>query len=188
LFTIIVEKALPSVRRCVYIMKFIVWEKPYKRRFANWVVVNILIVPITLTMVYAYTFSDFDFPSMLAFVILFFGLNTSFYLTAWQEGSEIVFEEDVIKCIFLKKIRKAIYYRDVKEYGVFTAITANPSDTQKFIYISRVELPENQRVEGKPFRLYVKTKDVIVAPYDDKIMELLRDKTPNGTQDYVIKW
>jgi len=89
-----------------------------------------------------------------------------------QMGSSIVFDENNIKCVFLKRVRRMMVYDEINDIG--TAVYGNV----RFIYMSRFELSESQR-NREVFVLYKKTKDVLVLQYRDEIMEHLKAKCPH---------
>ncbi|OJU14234.1 MAG: hypothetical protein BGN88_12370 [Clostridiales bacterium 43-6] len=100
------------------------------------------------------------------FIIVLFLLNITLFFLYKTVGSSVTFENDRVRCSFLKITIKSISYNDIKYYGVFW------EKGIKFIYISKMELSQFQKDE-KMFELYKKTKDVIVVQYHDDIMEHL---------------
>ena len=85
------------------------------------------------------------------------------------QGSLIFFEDNVIKCVFFKRIRRIIAYSEINDYGTFWR------GREKFIYISRFKLNEIQR-NTETYILYRKTKDVLVLQHHDEIMKLMKVK------------
>ena len=59
---------------------------------------------------------------------------------------------------------------------------------ERFIYVSRVSIPEFQRIKAEPLNLYQKTEDVILVQHNDQIMEFLEAKVPTGTPMYELFW
>jgi len=75
----------------------------------------------------------------------------------------------MIKCVFLKKVRRIMPYNEIKDYGTFW------SGKEKFIYISKIKLSEFQK-NAEGFQLYRKTKNVLVLEYQEAVMNLLSSR------------
>lgn len=94
-------------------------------------------------------------------------LNVYLFYMYRMLTSVVIFEEDAVKCSFLKRTRRLIPYKEIREYGVFW------EKGVKYIYISTAVLSETER--NKAFELYKKTKNVIVLQYNDEAMDFLSE-------------
>ena len=88
------------------------------------------------------------------------------------QGSSIVFEDNFVKCVFFKRVRRTMAYCEIKDYGTFWR------GREKFIYISRFRLNEIQR-NAEVFKLYSKTNDVLVLQYSDDVIKYIKMKCPD---------
>jgi len=98
-------------------------------------------------------------------LITFNGLMFNIYKTL---VSSVIFEKDAIRCSFLKRTRRLIAFKEIRDYGIFW------ERSTKFIFISKVKLSEVER-NKKAFELYKKTKNVIVLEYNDEVMSFLKE-------------
>ena len=108
---------------------------------------------------------------MYLFIFILVLLNVTLFMMYQSILSTIIFEKDVIKCVFLGRIRRVIPVNTIREYGVFW------ERGLQFIYISRRELSEYQRRE-QMFKMYKKNKDILVMQYQEEAMKYL--------QEYVV--
>ena len=109
--------------------------------------------------------------AMYLFIFILVLLNVTLFTMYQSILSTIIFEKDVIKCVFLGRIRRVIPVNTIREYGVFW------ERGLQFIYISRRELSEYQRRE-QMFKMYKKNKDILVMQYQEEAMKYL--------QEYVV--
>ena len=163
-------------------MKFRLWKKAFEAVITQMIVLNAMLVPLIIW----FMLSDIAINYLFLFLgaLLFINIRSFLYLRI--VAPIISIGDDTINCIFFKKVRKSIRYSEIKEYGVFQTIMPNVEHA-KFIYISRLELTEDQRKQAIPYRLYMKTEDVIVVRYDDRIMDLLKNKAI-GIRNYELSW
>ena len=153
-------------------MKFFVWKKRFIALIVNIVVLDALF--IALIIFFAVQRINLEIIAILSMLIVV--LNIVSIPMLRYEGSVISFEENIIKCMFLKKVRQIITYNEIEDYGVFCCGTMFQGG-DRFIYISRFKLSENQKgVEA--YRLYRKTKDVLVLQYHDEVFSLIKSKCP----------
>lgn len=85
--------------------------------------------------------------------------------------SIVTFEENLVKCSFLGKVRQRILYDEIEEYGITWERSV------EYIYISKIELTMEQRNQ-KVFELYKKTSNIIVFQYNNKATIFLQNKIP----------
>jgi len=163
-------------------MKYFVWKKAFNSYFAGVIAFNVLLVPLIIW------FAIYSTP--FRYLIIFISILILFDIIAFYGlmilGSVVSLEDDVINCMFLTKVRRAIRYSELKEYGVFYNYTQHLC-LVKFIYLSRTELSKNQRTKAMPYGMYLMNKDIIIVPYSDEIMELLKEKAP-GVRVYELSW
>jgi len=89
----------------------------------------------------------------------------------------VIFEDDCVKCVFLKRIKRIIPYEEVAEFGFFDhKATKNIRD--QFIYISRVRLSDANR--SSLFWLFRFKKNVIIMENRNEyvIIPFLKVKCP----------
>jgi len=150
-------------------MRYHVNKKRFFRTVGNLVILDIILVSLVVFSFMVLQLEDLN-PFMLIVIIPFFVLcNLASIPLLVMQGSIVVFEEDVVKCLFRKRTRREIKYDEIKDYGVFWI------GKIKFIYVSRMVLTEIQR-NAEAFRLYSKTKDVIVLEYQIEVMDFLERK------------
>lgn len=146
-------------------MEFVVYKQWASRLLPATILWNV----VTLLVIYITTFDNQPEASIARILLtanLIF-LNVFLFYMYRMLASLVIFEEDVVKCSFLKRTRRLIPYKDIREYGVFW------EKGKKYIYISKAELSETER--KKAFELYKKTKNVIVLQYNDEAMDFLSE-------------
>lgn len=169
-------------------MKGTVWRELYIDRIIHIILVNMMFLPMIAWLGFLVVWRDqtnlvFGWLFVISCVLY---LDISFATKIWQDGSVVSFEEDHVHCCFNKKTKRLIKYDEVKEYGTCIKITRRPAMVKKFIYVSRLELTDNQRGENDVAMLFAKTKDVILAPYGDALMDVVKEKVPKDAQAYYV--
>ena len=158
-------------------MKFYVWKKRFRHLIANLIVMNLVSMPMPILLTVLVFLGRTGLNDIVFFWALPIFISIILIPKLRHEGSIVSFEDNEINCAFWGKIRRNISYAEIKEYGVFHA-GALYDGRSGFICISRIELAEDQR-DKTAYRLYYKTKDVIVLEYSEKIMEHLQGKCPH---------
>lgn len=100
------------------------------------------------------------------FVATIIVLNLTLLYLYRMLGSYIIFENDVVKCVFLKRVRYTIPLCDIKDYGIYW------EKGIKFIYVANFKLTENQRI-NRVFDLYKKTKNIIVFQFNEDAINFI---------------
>lgn len=151
-------------------MKYFVWKKRFVALISNCIFLNAIFISFIIFLVR----QEASFTVRFTFSAILIVFNILFFLMIRFEGSIIIFEDNEIKCTFLKCVRRTIPYMEIQDYGVFSCATIFQG-RDKFIYISRFVLSEEQR-GAEAYRLYKKTKNVLVLKYNAEALSLLRSK------------
>ena len=148
-------------------MKFMVHKKRFLTSIVNVIILDVLC--ILLVIFFVVFLNETKVITVTVCVVLFIILNIFAFPLFSLQGSLILFDDNMIKCVFLKKVRRIMPYNEIKDYGTFW------SGKEKFIYISKIKLSEFQK-NAEGFQLYRKTKNVLVLEYQEAVMNLLSSR------------
>jgi len=168
-------------------MRFYVWKKKVHGLITGFLVINLLGLPFVILLalvLITYGTSELGWQGIAAitmFLVSLSFLNIVGIAQTPNECSSVVFEDSEIKCVFLKRIRRQISYDEIKDIVLFPGGTPQLGTIQ-YIGISRFPVPKEMR-NITMYKLYTKTKDVIVVEHHESIMELLKDKRPD-----IVPW
>ena len=154
-------------------MKFFVWKKRFVALVGNLIVLDVLF--ISLIIFFIVQEGDFKVSALFGTIIII--INIFSFPMLRFEGSLVLFEENKIKFMFLKFVRRIMQYNEIKDYGVFRCETMFQRG-EKFIYISRFELTKEQR-SSETYRLYKKNKNVLVLQYYEEALNFIKSKCPD---------
>jgi len=154
-------------------VKYIVWRKRFVSLIGNLIVVDILLISVIVF----FWFHGGGFETIAPLSAILFVINVLYFVMLRFEGSVIVFEENEVRCVFLNYVRRMIPYTDIRDYGLFHCGTMFQG-RERFIYISRFEMPGSQR-DAEAYKLYKKTKNVLVLQYNEDAFNILKHKCPD---------
>lgn len=148
-------------------MKYLVAPKGARPLLIPSVLYNaIIIIAIVMTSIDSQKEAKYV---LWLFIAAFIMNNITMTYMYIQCLSMVRFQDDMVKCTFMGRVRRRIAYDEVVEYDAVWIRGV------QYIYLTRMEMTDYQR-EHKVFDLYRKTKDVIVLQYHEEVEEYLKGK------------
>jgi len=149
-------------------MRYYVWKKVTTFLIRLLIFSNLIFAASSILLI----FFEIELKLLLTMIIILLAATYNIYAIYVMRycGSIVLFGETVVKCMYIKRVRKTLPYNEINDYGVFYFRTK-----YKFIYISRVELTEVQKI-GESLRSYIKTDGVLILEYNHEVFEFLRTK------------
>jgi len=149
-------------------MKYYVWKKVTIFLVRLLIFSNLIFATSTILLI----FFEMELQFLLIMNIILLAVTHNIYVIYVMRycGSIVLFEEAVVKCMYIRGVRKTLPYNEINDYGVFYFRTK-----YKFIYVSRVELTEVQKI-GESLRSYIKADGVLILEYNHEAFEFLKTK------------